>query len=399
MSSRSSVGFGFVVSVMLRMRNWARLAIFATLALGAEVAMSGMAEAKDPPAAGPYPTTAAETSRLQNFLYNNQCYGNLQSSGVIDSRFGDDSRRALWVFLDTLFARYPEAKVANITTAARVFQILELNQVKDAAGRFCEGSQFRAEYFSDRNKHSDGSPDVGSGPDDRRCSRNEVARTYLAAKRPEYARLIQYLDLVINNYSAIFPDEKVDYTYGMNPAGIKKLKDFGKPGVTHAGTREALKAARDNYERLSFAQGINVKVACTVCYSINDYIFLRNIAQANGGYLIAKATKLTPPQRVEVARVTEVMLAVILKNVKIYRSIVARYNVVFEKIAALKPPNTPSDELLKELEGLEEARDAEMVLIVAGLRSKENDSSGSPLMRTQLQNYVCEGFTGEAVDQ
>ena len=179
-------------------------------------------------------------------------------------------------------------------------------------------------------------------------------------------------------------------------------------------TKKALQDAFSNFSKLIFAHGIvKYKTDCQVCYAINDWIYLRNIAQANGGYLVGKVEAITDSKaadgpvvgvgRALVESITMTMLSSIQSSIKTYRSITANLNQQLDNL-----PLSPTKDIADKIRVLGDARDQEMGLMVAALLSasqkdrladETNKSNKNSLMSTLYRSYSCSGFDGSSVDQ
>ena len=351
---------------------------------------------------------------LQEALFDHKCYGNQLTNSEIDQKFEDRSRRALWVFMDTFNDRFSRNNTSiRISSAENALAILKNERINST---FCGNSPRLSEWFPDYNEHIDqaalANAALSSGGT---CNKEAVGADFLNSRAPQVisvARLRQQIDLVINNFDQIFREGEVDFTAGFDDKALERLEKYGKPGVTNETTLRALKEASHQFSRLSFAYGVKTKKDCEVCYRINDWIYLRNIAQANGGYLIGKqpapaVSFVTFP----VDGLTEKMMSYIELNLKIYRAITAKMQ---ELIATAKPISDKpvSDKVGADKTGgvdqqveVNKFREFEMLTIVTGLASIQNDKDyawnprTNPYMRAVAGLYQCIGFDGSSVDQ
>lgn len=87
---------------------------------------------------------------FQNELYTHQCYGNKLGDGQLDAgKFGKNSRRAMWIFVQTWNDKFGAGTFA---TAAKVLDEIRSARVTDVSVTFCLGSSRLSEWF-DSTEH------------------------------------------------------------------------------------------------------------------------------------------------------------------------------------------------------------------------------------------------------
>lgn len=234
------------------------------------------------------------------------------------------------------------------------------------------------------------------------CSVNDVAKDYFAGLPPSLGtatRLSQPLEFVISRFDSVFSDADLDSFVGMTPEARKRITQFDQKGITRESTAKALQDAWYQFAKLAFLYGIRNKEECKICYKINEWRFLRNIAQSNAGYLVAKDNKTGAYFRFPVDAITEKLFDDIRDNIKILRSYA---NSITQAIATL--PNksqAEAGEIQERIQKINDARDLEMVLVVKWLAQAIDSERrvDARLMKDLALTYRCDGFDGSALDQ
>ena len=246
------------------------------------------------------------------------------------------------------------------------------------------------------------------------CRRSDVGRNYLAGKAGQISgasSLTPTLNEFNDAFDTVFTPGQVDITAGWDPALKLKerLEEAAGNRVTHATAKKALQEAAHQLAQLSFAYGIQASTSCNLCYIVNDWLYLRNIAQSTGRQLMTTYEHPNGDKeyfRVAVAPITEVMIKDISPYIRIHRGASANVDLHF---TYLEPNGLPQgmdkDSVNARVPVLIAARDLAMLDIVKKLRdmavdpAKTTISSTNRLMRTLNPGLRCPGFDGSSVDQ
>ncbi|MGI9475305.1 MAG: hypothetical protein ACR2PI_01265 [Hyphomicrobiaceae bacterium] len=387
-------------------------AVAALVACGALLADVGLATAKEPPRTSRvYPVPNSDIAkRLQVKLFDAGCYGNQLSRDIeLDGgNFRIKSRKALWVFIDTVNAHIAGAKkfAGDALTPQAIEAAFSLGAISGTP-QFCRkyGAEFLNQYFTDRSQHLDGAF-VRSGRKGT-CSTTQVSYDYLKDKGGDYARMVDTLSNALRNFNTVFAGS-VNFKDGWESETAADFDKHSLPVVDKAAARKALQQAADKWRQLSFSFGLKT-AACKLCYKINDWIYLSNIAQSNGGHL-ARTVPAPDGQglayyRTPVRLITEKMLDEVLPLIKLHRGVTANLNL---QLHYLTDPNGVPDGM-NELEinaragELEGVRQKALLDIIKKLQAATDDQKkhdeNNPLMVKLVSETNCIGFDGRSVDQ
>ncbi len=391
-------------------RSTSILAILFAVLLGIAPAF-----AKEPPAISPvYPQDGDRDLilDLQAKLFDAGCYGNQLvrdgPDGEVDGQFRAKSRKAIWVFIDTFndtVAGTRKFRARDLTPNA-IQTAFSLDVVKNA-DRFCRefGEDFLNAYFTDANQHrTDGTVALGkSGA----CNRDEVSQSYLRGKGGEYARFTRAFERIRGEFETIFAGE-INFKDKWKPDTIEAFDNHSLPVVDKNSARKALKTAFEQWQRLSFSYGLTKK-DCLTCNKINDWIYLRNIGQSNGGHLVStksnRAGSTTNIFRFPVKIITLAMLENVVPLIKLHRGVTANFNLHYEWLLdpAKVPTGVDSSGIQTRTVELTKVREDTLHNIISRLIGSTPDqkatSAQNPLMRDLAKNYTCTGFDGSSVDQ
>lgn len=325
------------------------------------------------------------TSAVQEHLNRMHCYNDDVDN--IDALWGTESRQA--------FERLRKRVGGNFPQSARASAEQFLVYLQGLPDRHCGAASVRRST-------------------ERVCRRSEVGRNFLTSRAKEIAgasALGPTLGAFNEAFNKIFPPGEVNPTAGWSQNDVARLDAVAGNRVTHASAKKALEAAAHQLAQLSFAYGMSSNRVCAVCYQVNDWIYLRNIAQSNGGVLMymedleggRKAFR-----RADVSTVTESMLTGLLPFIRIHRGASTNLELHLSHLEMAKlPDGMDRAALAKKVPLLIQERDAAMRQIIDKLRT----SAGQPAaqgpaastpdrpMRTLAGIYACEGFDGSSLDQ
>ncbi|MGI9374030.1 MAG: hypothetical protein ACR2OJ_16200 [Hyphomicrobiales bacterium] len=167
-----------------------------------------------------------------------------------------------------------------------------------------------------------------------------------------------------------------------------RIDTYGVKRFTLDQGRSSLKEAADSLENIILSQAIQWP-ECKPCMLINDWIYLRNIAAANGGFLISKQWNKSVFYRFDVNKITQQLLdEEVRMRVRVYRSMTTRLN------SELQSGNYDAE----FVSNLVAQRDAQMFLIVKRFHDNRNSNKAknSPLLKDSPK---CIGFDGSAIYQ
>lgn len=364
------------------------LAVVLAFSIGTAAPATEAAAAEPPRRSPAYPALRSKVAtELQIKLFENGCYGNqlTRNTELDQGNFGPKSRRALWVFIDTVNSnlvgsakfRGSSLRPDAILTAFGIGRIASTPQ-------YCRtfGAQFLDKYFTDKNEHI---PGGGANV----CRKDSIGREYLAGLTsvPGASTLSDSLRAVIRNFDGtVFPPGAGDPVV-LSDSNKGRIKRFGIKGVTPDTTRSALVEAAYNFDNLVLAYALQ-KTKCGQCAAINDWLYLRNIASANAGYLIAKKHDADIFYRFDVNKIPEDMMEQVRPNIRVYRSITAKLNEVLT--GNLDPALTRT---------LITQRDAELAGITKFFQDTYQPATASKSMSEIARGGTCVGFDGSAIYQ
>lgn len=326
------------------------------------------------------------TSSVQDQLNRLHCYADDVDN--IDAVWGPESRQALDRLRKRIGSTFP------FQTTGRGSAENFLAYLQSAPDGQCGGGAARQRAT------------------DRVCRRSEVGRSYLtdkAGEAKEANALSATLDRFNEAFDRIFKPGDVDATKGWDNTTKDRLEIVAGNRVTHASAKSALEAAAHQLRQLSFAYGLSKFPACGVCYQINDWIYLRNMAQSSGGQLMFVESRQADRKafiRADVSRITEKMLAEVAPFIRIHRGASANLELHF---GYLEPNGLPQGmdrtAVAGRIPALIAARDEAMRDIVFRLRDSKNSTPSADatqanrLMRQVASIYRCVGFDGGSLDQ
>jgi hypothetical protein len=226
------------------------------------------------------------------------------------------------------------------------------------------------------------------------CRKDLVSAAYLNTLKgmDKVHVLSEALQTVIDNFdtaappnTAVFPADKRDPVV-LNNQSVSRIREYGVPRVTPETTLASLKAAAHHFNNLVLSHALKSK-DCSNCAKINDWIYLRNIASENSGFLIGKHPNAAIYARFDVTKIPEDLLDQIRPNIRVYRSITAKLNMVLQ---------ANSDPALAG--NLIAQRDAEMYFIVSRFekRAKATTRIRMPALAATSK---CVGFDGSLIYQ
>ena len=363
---------------------------------------------------------------IQELMLANACYGSLvNKTNEIDGQIGPYTRRAITAYVEIYNKKLPDG-ASKLVDFKDVFSA----SVKTFRNPLCaEQHDVLETYFG--TYHNRNAPAVTNftsqdTPRGNYCSKGVVETDYLssvATGMSEAAGLAQALQIVTDNFEKIFPDPKLDWYTGWDPANPKhaellaSLKEKGIKGYSYEETKETLDRAKSLFRKLSFMYGLRKNKSasngndCDKCFRINEWKFLNSIAQASGGLLISTEStdqngQTVPIRSVSSAEITEAMLGRVLVNIKLYRAYASKYQEIVEKLTCVdNPPRKMCQKLDKdEMEALDQQRvdaladrDEAWSIMVRGLyESKSSEDAAKSTLMKELK-YTCEGFDGTSV--
>lgn len=329
------------------------------------------------------------TENVQYHLDRMGCYED--RVGNIDHRWGSESRKALEQFTAKAGNALPTAarKSASTYSASAFLTFLETQ-----SDGYCAGGQGKP-----------GLPRSGT------CNRGGVGRNYLSSRAGEIegvSRLTPTLEAFNAAFDRIFPPGQVDLTKGWDKGTTDRLNDVAGNRVTHGTAKKALQEAVHQLAALSFAYGVQNNAACNACYQINDWIYLRNIAQASSGQLIHTEETSDGKKafaRFGVAAITEKMMPDVSRFIRIHRGASSNLDLHLKYLEQGLPEGMDRRRVSDRLLELNKARDQALRDIILRLldisrdKSKSEARADNRMMRVVETSYRCEGFDGSTVDQ
>ena len=373
-----------------------------------------------------YPIKAEDIKYAQSTLYDNGCYGNQLGKDQKDGRIGDLSRRAFWVFADTVKLKYPNLRSVNISDRRYRFKDYKLLlTLPDLEPNFCRkyGQKFLSKWYDDKNFHYPGrerSDKITA------CNKDNTAGNYLdqrgkISKDLALAtRLDRPLTLVVKEFKKIFlkkdfPDPVTDpNVLNSHPGAIAVYEDHAEKVDEYEDILETLKKAQKQFRSLALRYGLQKKKSCIICIQINDWKFLSNLAQANGGNIVyddGKGEIVIIP----VDSITKKLMHTIKGNIFLYQRMSVKWNRLVKLNQKNKKDKKDSkvkkdkkekqrQRIIKELYKIKEKRSKILLALAKGLHEpkvaayKIADETTNPLMTSLKSQFDCVGFDGSSLD-